>query len=299
MDIQALSVFAAVARTLSFSEVARQRHLAPSSISRTIMSLEQELGVKLVERTTRRLTLTEAGLRFLNSIEGVVDTVETAAAQARDAVAKPAGIVRVTMSSAFAAEVMVPLLPHFRAEFPDIELEIVSADQPLDLLRNGLDLAIRHGPQSDSGLVARRLVQTRYCVMASPAWCEQQGPLSSPAQLSEVEVCRYAIPGFRETWQWADRNEKLHSVAVQGSCQFNSALAVRAAAEHGLGPALLAEWLAAPSRIAGRLVELFPDLRFWGSDPNPCIWLVIPSRRSIPMRVRCFAEFLQAKLMSA
>ncbi|PWN55521.1 LysR family transcriptional regulator [Abyssibacter profundi] len=296
MDQKALETFVAVAQAKSFSVVARARNVAPSSISRAIHALEGELGVRLLQRSTRRLALTEAGQRYLAQIEGVLDALAQANADARDAAETPRGHLRLTASSAFTESCIVPVLTEFRNRYPQITVEILATEERIDLIENNLDLAIRLGPQADSGLIARRLARVHYHVVASPQWLEQHGRPRQPDDLSSVDCCRYTFGGFRDHWHYESESGQALQVNVAGQFLCSNPLALKRAALESNGPALLARWLVHRELDNGSLVSLFPETKFWVSDRDPAVWLLMPSRKYLPSKLRCFVEFLSRKV---
>lgn len=296
MDQQLLETFVAVGRVKSFSVVARSRNVAPSSVSRAIRALETELGVRLFQRSTRRLALTEAGQRYLPQIEGVLDALAQANANAREAQETPSGHLRLTASSAFTEACVIPLLREFRERYPGITVEILATEERVNLIENNLDLAIRLGPQTDSGLIARRLAQIQYVVVASTEWLNQNGRPKQPDDLSNVDCCRYTFSGFRDRWQYEAATGEAQQVRVSGQLLCSNPLALKRAALESNGPALLARWLVDREIDNGSLVNLFPDTKFWVSDNDPAVWLLMPSRQYLPIKVRCFVEFLSEKM---
>jgi DNA-binding transcriptional LysR family regulator len=175
MDITTLSIFVEVMRRGSFAAVAKDRNVDPSSISRLIASLEEELGIRLFQRSTRQLTATEGGRVYFEKVEPLVEELEHARLAARDVSVGPSGTLRISTTVAFGQICLVPLLPDFRNSYPGLALELVLTDSNLDLIGERIDVAIRLGPRLDLGYVGAKLFSTRYRVCASPAYVARQG----------------------------------------------------------------------------------------------------------------------------
>ncbi len=295
MDIQTLNYFAETARLGSFSAVARQQGIDPSSISRSISALEAELGLRLFQRTTRRLSLTEAGERYFARIAPLCDELTRAADEARATANGPQGTLRLTCSVSFGQICIVPLLADFRHQFPDLRLDLLLSDAPLDLVAERIDLAIRHSPAPDSTLIGTRLMTMRYRVVASPEWAAAH-PLNTPQDLSRVSALRFALPDFDRRWLFRDATGVVTEVPVHGDITISNALALRAAAIQGLGPALLGDRMIGAPLSSGALIDLFPDHDVTATSFDPGIWALYPSRSYLPAKTRMTLDFLRARL---
>ena len=295
MDIETLRIFAEVAHRGSFSEVARSRGTEPSSISRAVGVLEVELGERLFQRTTRKLSLTEAGALYLARIEPLVAQLEEAGAEARAIGRGPVGTLRLSVSVSFGMVRMVPMLERFRALYPELTVELLMSDVQVDLVREGIDLAVRLAPAVEANLVATRLVPTRYRVVAAPGWAATH-PLAAPAELAACEVLRFTLPGFRDRWLFRDRAGALETVPVGGRLLLSSAVGLREAALAGMGPTLLADWLIGRDLAEGRLVDCFPDHDVAATGFDTGVWAIYPSRSFLPGKVRAMLDFLRSEL---
>ena len=293
MNIDALNVLADVMRTGSFAEVARRRDVDPSSISRQIASLEAEIGIRLFQRTTRRLAPTEAGQVYFQRIEPLLDELERASAEARDLSTSPAGVLRITASVAFGHAVLTPLLPGLRSRHPDLGLELILTDAAVDLVAERIDIAIRLGPRPDADLIGTRLMPVRHRVCASPGYVEEHGRPDDPSRLAERKCLRFPYSGYRSLWQFRQQDGSKSEVPVDGSLVISNALALRQSCLDGLGPALLADWLVGPDLAAGKLIDLFPDHDVTATDFDTAAWLLYPSRAYMPLKVRAFIDFLK------
>ena len=292
--MDSLNVFADVMRTGSFAEVARRRDVDPSSISRLIAGLEAEIGIRLFQRSTRRLAPTEAGRVYFQRIEPLLSELEGASAEARDLSTSPSGVLRITASVAFGHAVLTPLLPELRARYPDLGLEMILTDAAMDLVAERIDVAIRLGPRPDADLIGTRLMPVRHRVCASPGYVEEHGIPEEPSGLAERNCLRFPYSGFRSLWRFRHRNGPVSGVPVDGSLVISNALALRQSCLDGLGPSLLADWLIGEDLADGRLIDLFPGHDVTATDFDTAAWLLYPSRAYVPIKVRAFIDYLKA-----
>lgn len=294
MDIALLRTFVDVVHLGSFAEVARRHNVDPSQVSRAVATLEEQLGARLFQRSTRRLEPTEAALRFLERVEPLVGELDAAMAEAGDSTSEVRGTLRVTASVAFGVRGLVPMLPALREKHPGLVLDLALTDTVLDVLAERIDIAIRLGPKLDTGLLGTRLMATRYRVVASPAWMKRHGPPAAPVALSAVPVATFPLPGFRDHWRFRDAAGVIESVAVHPGLMVSNGLGLLQAAVDGLGPTLLADWLTADDRAEGRLVDLFPGHEATATDFDTAVWLLYASRQYLPLKVRAFIDFAKA-----
>jgi DNA-binding transcriptional LysR family regulator len=295
MDLAALRTFVAVARRGGFSAVARTQGVEPSSVSRVVAAVERELGERLFHRTTRKLTLTEAGAAYLARVEPLIAQFEEATEEVRAHGRGPVGTVRLSTSVAFGLAMIVPLLGRFRAAFPAMRLELIMNDANLDLVGEGVDLAIRLAPGVDANVIASKLFDTRYHVVAAPPWCAAH-PLARPEDLAHLPALRFALPGFRDRWLFRGDGDEVLTVPVDGKLILSSPLALRDAALASLGPALLPDWLIGRNLQNGSLIDCFPAMRATATDFATGAWLIYPSKDFLPNKVRVTIDFLRLHL---
>lgn len=295
MDFSALQTFIAVARQGGFSAVARAQEVEPSSVSRVIAGIERELGERLFQRTTRKLTLTEAGAAYLERIEPLIAQFEQATEEVRAHGRGPVGTVRLSTSVAFGLTKIVPLFGQFTANFPGMKIDLIMNDANLDLVGDGVDLAIRLAPGVEANVVASKLLDTRYHVVAAPSWLATH-PIDQPQQLGAHRVLRFAFANFRDRWLFRGPDNSVVSVPVDGDILVSSPLALRDAALAGLGPALLPDWLIGQNLRDRSLIDCFPTLRATATDFTTGAWLIYPSRNFLPNKVRVTIDFLRHHL---
>ena len=189
MDMAAIPLFLEVARTRSFAAVARTRNADPSSVSRAVAALENELGVRLFQRSTRTMALTEAGERFRDRVAPLMAEFDRARDEATSSMIDPVGTLRLTASVSFGQTLIVPLIPKYRAAFPRLNLELSLTDANLDLVEDRIDLAIRLAPSYGPGLIGAKLIDTRYRVVASAEYLARYGVPASPDEWPATTAC--------------------------------------------------------------------------------------------------------------
>jgi DNA-binding transcriptional LysR family regulator len=295
MDFAELEVFTDVARAGSFASVARHRATDPSAISRIVAALEDELGTRLFHRTTRSMTLTEGGQRFLQRAEALLEDFAAARAEALDAADVPSGVIRLTASVGFAQVCIVPLLPELCERYPHLVIDLVATDAVLDLPAEGIDLAVRLAPRPDGDYVASLLRPTRYHVVASPDFARRYQP-QHPEDLARMPAVVFPLRGFKSRWLFRDPDGVVSEVAIEGRVQASSSIALRDLAQRGVGTALLGDWLVERDLERGDLVDLFPHLEVTATEFETAAWLLYPSRKFLPAKTRAVIDFLREKL---
>jgi len=295
METNQLRVFLDVIKRGGFAAVARDSNVDPSSISRAVASLESELGVRLFQRTTRKLALTEAGESFLARVAPLVEELERARDEIASVGSEPSGTLRLTASVAFGQICLVPLLPEFRIAFPRLKLELLMTDTNLDLVADRIDLAIRLAPSYRGDLIGSKLFATRYRIAASPAYVAREGKPKTPRDLGARSCLLFPLPDFRDRWLFRRRGV-VEEVPVQGHLVLSTALALRSAALDGLGPVLLADWHLHEDLARGRLIDLFPQYEVTATTFDTAAWLLYPSRNYLPHKVRVTIDFLRKHL---
>ncbi|WP_427158059.1 LysR substrate-binding domain-containing protein [Aliinostoc sp. HNIBRCY26] len=293
MDLSVLKLFVEVMRRGSFASVARERNLDPSSVSRAIASLEEELGIRLFQRTTRKLSATEAGMIYFERIEPLLEEIQQAIDIATDMDGQPKGTLRVTASVSFGLKCIVPLLPKFNSLYPALTVDLLLTDAVVDLLAEQIDLAVRLGLLADSTLIAQQLMRTHYSVCASPGYLKCSPPLEKPSDVEQHQCLLFPLSGFRSRWIFKDRQGELSDVSVSGHIVISNAIALQQCAIAGMGLALLPNWLIDEDLRVGSLVNLFPDYDVTATNFYTAAWFVYPTRTYIPLKVHVFMEFLK------
>ena len=279
----------------SFSAAARQLGVAPSSISRQINELETELGVRVFHRTTRKLSLTEAGQIYYERAGRIITEVD----EARLAVSElgsPTGILRVTIPTGIGRELIVSAMPAFLERYPGVRIVLSMTDYVVDLVEGGFDVGIRVGQLRDSSLKARKIGESRRVVCASPDYLESAGTPSKPAELEHYNCITFRDHPGHNIWKFRDKNG-LTEVRVSGSFFARSADTLVAAAVAGLGFVLLPDW---NMGLELRQKQLKVVLSKFAAVPKASpIWAVHTHQRHVPPKIRTFIDFLVERFATA
>ncbi|MEM1449431.1 MAG: LysR family transcriptional regulator [Planctomycetota bacterium] len=294
MEIRHLRLFLDVFRRGSFAAVARDHGVDPSSVSRTIASLEDDLGFGLFDRTTRKIAPTEAGEVYYARIAPLIDDLERASELAGGSAKNPRGTLRILAPVSFSLLNVVPVLPRFLEAYPGIRVDLQLSDALLDLVENRIDVAIRLGPLQDSSYIGQELASMRPRVCASPGFVERHGAPKRPADLAKLPCLLLDMPGFGSRWRYRDARGRESHVDVEGRLKTSNAVALKQLALSGLGAILQAEWIVGRELADGTLVDLFPDHEFTASDFDNAIWTLRPARSHEPAKVRAFLDFLRS-----
>lgn len=292
MDLETLKLFVDVMRHGSFADVARARGVAPSSISRAVAGLEDELGIRLFQRSTRKLEPTEAALAYFARISPVVTEIETAGLIAMDLRDEPRGNLRITAPAVFGQSAIVPLLPALMNAYPQLSVELLLTDACLDLVEERIDVAVRLGTLKDSSYVAKRLANMGFRVCASPAYLQRHGTPASPREIAEHACLLFPRPGYSLDWLFKDGDGSVTQIPISGKCLITNSGAVRQCAIAGMGLALLPDWLVDDDISSGRLVGLFSEYAVTATDYQSAIWMLYPSREYMPLKTRVVVDFL-------
>jgi DNA-binding transcriptional LysR family regulator len=288
--LQQLMAFVRAAETASFSRAARDLGTSQPSVSRMVSALEERLGVKLLLRTTRRVTTTDAGAVFLERARRALEELGEAEDAARG-VDSLKGVLRVAMSGAFGTREVIPHLPDFLAENPKLKIELLMSDRTEDLVAEGADVALRLGRLADSGFGARNLATARRHVVAAPTYLARKGHPETLADLAGHECVLGPGLSGRRGWSFT-RNGTVTSVTVEGRIQVASADGVIACAKAGLGLALASQWMYRAELDAGDLVPVLPEYEL---EPVE-VHAVYPGGRRPSLKVLAFSDFLMKKL---
>ncbi|WP_415714966.1 LysR family transcriptional regulator [Roseibium sp.] len=287
MELQALKTILLVRDLGSIAAAARSLDLDASKVSRVVSSVERELGLRLFQRSTRKLSTTDEGSRYLRRIAPLVQELEAAGVEAASQGGRPSGTIRLTASVAFVQEGILPVLPKFQDMYPELTVELYPADHNLDLLAEGLDLAVRLAAAPKGDLISTKLLTTRYRVVAAPDYLDKVKPVEHPVDLADLNCLCFAFPGFKKSWLFRTLGAKPFSVDVSGKTVI---------ARLGMGAALLPDWLIGKDLKSGRLVDLFPDHECAAFDFETAAWILYPSRTYLPQKVRVMIDFLKAEL---
>lgn len=284
----AMEVFDRVVETGSFSAAARSLNLTPSAVSKQISRLEDRLGARLLNRSTRRLSLTEVGAAYHERCQRILADIEEAEQSALALAARPRGTLRINAPMMFGERHVAPHVPAFLRRYPEIRVAMTVTDALINLVEEGVDLVIRIGEPPDSSLIGRRLAPNRRVVCASPGYLEARGRPSSPAALSDHACLVVNVGGRPLPWRFRGRDGGDYVVPVGGPLEGNSTAALHAAALAGIGLAMLPTTLVGSDLQSGRLVAVLQD----HVDSDSSIWALYPHNRHLSPKVRAFIDYL-------
>lgn len=288
-----LEVFIRVVELGGFSAAARQFRMTPSAVSKLIARLETRLGVRLINRSTRKLQLTAEGSAYYDRGVRILSDMDTAEREAA-AGASPRGRLRVNTNVAFGIHHLLPLLPGFLATHPDVAVDVALTDAVVDLLEERADVAIRTGPLRASRLLARKLGESRMVVVASPAYIQRHGEPSTPDDLANHNVLGFCFTRHIEGLPFLERNGTITTVSTTGNSLVSDGEAMRHLALAGLGIARLSSFHVTPDLKAGRLVPVLEAYNPGDIEPLHAVFLGHGGH--LPARVRAFLDYLVAKV---
>lgn len=286
-----LDTFVAVYETGSFSSAARKLAVGQPAVSKSVALLELHLGTRLFTRSTRGLLPTEAGHRFYEHARQALDAAAAAELAARGAAANLRGQVRVSAATTFARLHIIPRLTAFLADHPELSIDIQLDDGNVDLLSEGMDVALRMGDLADSSLTAQRIAHGRRLVVGTPTYFQTHGEPQVPADLLKHEAIVYSRKGGGAIWTF-QRDGTEVSVGVHGRVSVSVSEGVRAAVLAHAGLAMASEWMFSPELASGAVLSVLPEWSLPGID----LWAVYPTGRMVTAKARAFVEFVRAEL---
>ena len=285
-----LSVLVAVVDSGSFTRAAEVLALSTSGVSRAVSRLEERIGVRLLDRSTRALRLTDEGNRFYTLATPHLDAIMDAASIVSGASKGVQGTLRASVNQIIAQTVLGPKMAEFATRFPNLNLELLPPDEADDLISNGIDVAIRFGPQVQSSMSSRLLLETRVLTVAAPAYLEKHGRPATPADLERHSCIQFPDPLTGSPFEWEfRRNGRVVPVVSKGPFLMTDVATMLAACISGAGIAQVLALSVQPHLASGKLIELFPD---WPDETFP-LFAVRPSRRLPPLKVAAFVEFCE------
>jgi DNA-binding transcriptional LysR family regulator len=282
-----MQVFAAVVDAGSFVKASEALDLSKASVSRYMNDLESRLGVRLLQRTTRRLSLTEEGNLFYPRCKELLSGIDEAEAEITSHSRVVSGVVRVNAPVSFGIRHLAPLWGRYRARYPQVTLDITLSDSVVDIVDEGYDLAIRSGALSNSSLVSRRLAGTRWVLCASPQFITQYGAPRSLQELAQYPLAAYSFPSNKDEWHFEGAQGKV-SIQITPCFRTNSVDTCRAVALAHEGITRAPLFLVAQDLADGSLVELMPEYK----STERSIFAVYPTRKYMLPKVRTLIEFL-------
>lgn len=293
LDLNDVAIFVQVVRCGSFAEAARRLGVPPNTLSRRVQQLEAQLGTRLMQRSTRHLTLTSAGQVFLERCSGAVEGLMDAGEELLAVNQEPSGLVRVAAPADFFDFFAMEWLTEFLAAHPKVRVDFVLSDGRADLIADRIDVALRGGILEDSSLFARKVLDAgNDGLVASPAYVARQGVPDTLQDLADHDCLVFSHPSGKATWRVTGPDGAQAEVQVAGRFSGNTAQALRKAALAGLGIALLPSTLTQRDLRAGLLVPVLPQYHRQGHG----VHMVYPSRRYLPLAVSAFMELVISKM---
>jgi DNA-binding transcriptional LysR family regulator len=282
-----MDLFVRIADAGSFVAAAEQLGLSRALASRAILDLEARLGTRLLNRTTRRLSLTEAGTAFYRRAQRIIADTAEAEEEAAALHVRPRGLLRLNAPVSFGVLQVAPALTAYLDRYPEVSIDLTLNDRTVDLLEDGYDLAIRIGRLAESSLIARRLAPCRLLLCAAPAYLAAHGTPTHPSDLAHHRCVAYAYGANRDEWVFTGPGGEV-PVRVDARLQINNGDAIQAAIRDGYGISRQPDFIAAPDLATGRVVEVLPDWHL----PDVGVHAIYPPTRSLSAKVRGFVDFL-------
>jgi len=287
-----METFVLVAETGSFTDAAKELQLTPSAVSKMITRLEDRLGVRLLQRTTRQVNMTAEGRTYYDQARGILAELDAVEASVGGAEAEPRGLLRVTLAHGFGMQQIVPLLPEFLARHPKVDVHLGFADHVVDLIAEGHDIGIRIGPLHDETLMARRLGSHRRIVCAAPTYLQRHGAPKTPAELPHHNCLLFDGPAGLNIWPFRMPDGRSERVAVRGNFQSNNGEAILDLLLDGIGLCYAADFAVGRMLRDGRLAPVLTD---FAADVGWPIHAVYPARKHLAAKVRVFVDYLVEK----
>ncbi|TDF39296.1 LysR family transcriptional regulator [Alteromonadaceae bacterium M269] len=298
MDTNLLHIFIDVVNSGSFANAAKKRLVDPSSISRSVAMLENHLGACLFHRTTRKITLTEAGEIYLKRIEPICDELARAKEDINLAQQQLKGCIRFSTSVAFGQTCIIPLMSEFKKLYPDLEVDIRLDDRNLDLIDEQLDFAIRLNKTADNRFIRSRVRTSNYRVCATPDYVTHHPSIEIPDDITKHQLIVFNLPNYKSKWGFKNDRGDIKDVAVKGKMTMSNALAIRDCTLQGLGVSLMADWLVDEDIASGKLIHLMPEYQVSADNFDTAIWIVYPERAFLPTKTRVTIDFIKERLLA-
>jgi DNA-binding transcriptional LysR family regulator len=287
-----IAVFTQVVDSGSFTAAAERLSLSKSVVSKYVTRLENRLGARLLNRTTRRLSLTEVGRVFYErSLRGLQE-IEEAEAEVSRLQDMPRGTLRLNTPMSFGILHIAPALPDFLRQYPEISVDMNLDDRQVDVIEEGFDLSVRISEMQDSALIARRLAPCRHAVVASPEYLEHNGTPTTPDDLRHHNIISYRYQESAREWHFLDSDKKTISVPISGTVQMNNSLALREALLGGIGITRTPTFVVGEDIQSGRLRQVLTNYE----TLEVSIYLVYPQRRHLSPKVRAFVDYFSERI---
>jgi len=287
-----IAAFVCVVQTGSFTAAAEQLNTSKSVISKYITRLEDRLGVKLLARTTRRLTLTEIGRTFYEGARQGLETIDNAEEAVSFLQGKPRGTIKINAPLSFGALHIAPTLEEFINSYPEVLVDLRFEDRQIDMIKDGFDLTVRITNQLEGNLTARRIAPCHHALVAAPGYLAKHGTPKEPEDLPAHNVVTYQYQQSPWEWEFTADKSKPRRIAVSGSVQMNNSLAIREAVLAGVGISRMPTFAVGEDIKAGRLIQLLPKYALLELS----IYLVFPGRHHMAPKIRAFIDYMVKRM---
>ncbi len=293
--LKSLVIFLRSAQYQSFSEAARQLSMSPSAVSRAVARLEEDLGIRLLQRTTRSLTLTEDGTKYYQRCQQILDELEAVELEVKQSQSQPKGILRLNFSIAIGKMYIAPRLPEFALQYPDLKLNVSFSDRISDMIEEGIDATVRVGVSTDSSLRMQAVAKAFAITCAAPSYLQQAGTPSQLAEIADHRCVNFVLPQTRKEIEWKFECEgTAMSLPVNSYLQFDYAEALLMAACQGAGIIQAPKYIVAGAIARGELQPILTEFRSSESKP---IAIIYPQKKYLSAKVRVFIEFITALMV--
>ncbi|WP_028112516.1 LysR family transcriptional regulator [Ferrimonas kyonanensis] len=290
-QLGAMRAFVRVVQTGSFSATGRELNTSQTTISKKVAALEKKLGVKLLIRSSRDHALTAVGAEYYDKCVAILGELDEAESTARSEVASPQGVIRIAAPVAFGRLVLAPMIAEFFAAYPEIKVDLSLSDRHVDLISEGIDVAVRARKLEDSSLIARYLFDNPMMMLAAPEYLAKHGEPREPQDLRHHNCLVYSMAKTINQWQF-HQGDTTVTVPVNGNFQSDNGDVLLEAALAGLGLVQMPAWMVAEHLTAGRLIRVMADYSAQSIPFNA----IYPQNRYVPLKVRCFVDFLKQKI---
>jgi DNA-binding transcriptional LysR family regulator len=287
-----VELFVEVVRMGSLSAAARHGGVSPATVSRIIRGLEDEVGARLLNRTSRQLNLTEAGEVYFRSVEQILLQIQEANEQVAQLQTTPRGMLRVHSRMLVGNKFVAPALPEFLRRYPQISVDLLMSNSTVDLVAQNIDVDIRIGALEDSSEMVRKLADAQRITCAAPSYIESSPALTAPSDLSQHNCLTYRLHLGRTVWNFLDGQGTMTQVPVSGSLQSDNGQTLLMALKAGLGIAVMPDWAVRDEIADGLLVRLFADYRVSHIEFDNGIYAVFQQSRQVSSKVRVFIDYL-------
>jgi DNA-binding transcriptional LysR family regulator len=291
-SLRGLRMFVMAVQCGSLSSAARQAGISPASISRYINALEDEVGSRLLNRSSRKLSLTEAGSIYFRYAENILNQLEEASSNISQLQRSPRGVLRVHTRQLVAVQKIIPAIPRFLERYPDIKIDLTMSNHTVDLVEHNIDIDIRIGQLDDSSLIAKKLHHGERVLCASPGYLRRMGEITVPSELAKHNCLTYHLNMGRTIWRFMDPGGVVTEVPVDGNYESDSGPSLRVMALADLGVVLMPEWSVSDDLKSGALLALLPEYKVSYGTFDYGIYAVYQQSRHMSAKLRLFVDFL-------